>query len=79
MQGFPAPWCVEKIAGGFVVCDENGRRIARVYGQENPILPDAMTLDQAEEMARTIATMPAILRESEDLHVQAASLQQAAA
>ena len=50
----------------------------RVYGQENPIVPDAMTLDQAEEMARTIATMPAILRESEDLHVQAAWLKAAA-
>ena len=30
-------------------------------------------------MARTIATLPVILRESEDLRVQAASLQQAAA
>jgi hypothetical protein len=79
MQGLRLPWCVEKIAGGFVVCDENGRRIARVYGQENPILPNAVTLDEAEEMARTIATLPVILRESEDLRVQAASLQQAAA
>lgn len=79
MQRLRAPWCVEKIAGGFVVCDENGRRIARVYGQENPIVPDVMTLDEAEEMARTIATMPTILRESEDLRVQAASLPQAAA
>ena len=49
MQGLRLPWCVEKIAGGFVVCDENGRRIARVYGQENPILPNAVTLDEAEE------------------------------
>ena len=79
MQGLRLPWCVEKIAGGFVVCDENGRRIARVYGQENPILPNAVTLDEAEEMARTIATLPVILRESEDLRVQVASLQQAAA
>ena len=79
MHRLRAPWRIEKIAGGFVVCDENGRRIARVYGQENPIVPDAMTLDEAEEMARTIATMPTILRESEDLRVQAASLQQAAA
>ena len=79
MQGLRAPWCVEKIAGGFVVCDENGRWIARVYGQEKPIVPEVMTLDQAEEMARIIATMPGILRESEEVHVQAASLQQAAA
>ena len=78
MQGFPAPWCVEKIAGGFRVRDGNGRPIVRVYGQENPIVPDAMTLDQAEEMAQTIANLPEILSQSEDFHVQAASLQQAA-
>ena len=74
-----ASWRVEKVVGGFAVCDEHGRRIVRVYGQETPIVPDAMTLDQAEEMALTIATLPEILRESEDFHVQAASLQQVAA
>jgi hypothetical protein len=79
MQGLPAPWCVDKVAGGFRIRDGNGRPIVWVYGQENPIVPDAMTLDQAEEMALTIATLPEILRESEDFHVQAASLQQAAA
>jgi hypothetical protein len=79
MQGFPAPWCVQKIAGGFLIRDDNGKPIARVFGQKKPIRPDAMTLDQAEEMALIIATLPEILRESEDFHVQAASLQQAAA
>ena len=38
MQGLPAPWCVEKIAGGFRVRDGNGRPIVWVYGQENPIV-----------------------------------------
>jgi hypothetical protein len=79
MQGLPAPWGVERIAGGFRVRDGNGRPVVWVYGQENPIRPDAMTLDQAEEIALTIATLPEILLESEDFHVQAASLQQAAA
>ena len=79
MQGLPAPWCVDKVAGGFRIRDGNGRPIVWVYGQENPIVPDAMTLDQAEEMALTIPTLPEILRESEDFHVRAASLQQAAA
>jgi hypothetical protein len=79
MQGLLAPWCVQKIAGGFRVRDGNGRPIVWVFGQENPIRPDAMTLDQAEEMALTIATLPEILRESEDFHVKAASLQQVAA
>ena len=62
-----------EVAGGFRVRDGNGRPIVWVYGQENPIRPDAMTLDQAEEMALTIATLPEILRESEDFHVQAAA------
>jgi hypothetical protein len=79
MQGLPAPWCVEKIAGGFRVRDRDGRPIVWVFGQENPIRPDAMTLDQADEMALTIATLPEILSESEDFHVKAASLQQAVA
>ena len=79
MQGLTAPWCVEKIAGGFRVRDGNGRTIVWVYGQENPIGPAAMTLDEAEEMALTIAMLPELRRESEDFHVQAASLQQAAA
>jgi hypothetical protein len=38
-----------------------------------------MTMDQAEEMALTIATLPEILRESENFYIEAASLQQAAA
>ena len=38
-----------------------------------------MTLDEAEEMALRIAMLPELRRESEDFHVQAASLQQAAA
>ena len=79
MQDFPAPWRVERIPGGFLVRDKARRPVARVYGQEKPIVPGAMTLDQAEEMALTIATLPEILRESEDFHLQAASLQQAAA
>ena len=78
MQGFPAPWCVEKIAGGFLVRDGNRRPIARVYGQENPIIPGAMTLGEAKEVALRIAMLPELRRESEDFHVQAASLQQAA-
>jgi hypothetical protein len=79
MQGLPAPWCVERVAGGFRVRDGNGRPIVWVYGQENPNRPDAMTLDQAEEMALTIATLPEILRESEDFHLRATSIQQVAA
>ena len=79
MQELPAPWCVEKIAGGFRVRDGNGRPIVWVYGQENPIRPDVMTLGEAKAMALRIAMLAELRRESEDFHVQAASLQQAAA
>ena len=56
MQRSPAQWCVEKVAGGFRARDGNGRPIVWVFVQENPIRPDAMTLDQAEEMALTDET-----------------------
>jgi hypothetical protein len=72
MQELTAPWCVEKIAGGFRILDGNRRPIVWIYGQHNPIVSDAMTLDQAEEMAATIATLPEILTGGEDFHVQAA-------
>ncbi len=79
MQALPAPWSVDKIAGGFRVRDGNGRPIVWVYGQENPIVSDAMTLGEAKEVALRIAMLPELRRESEDFHVQAAALQQAAA
>ena len=78
MQGFPAPWRVEKIPGGFLVRDRNKRPVARVYGQEKPILPDAMTLDQAKEMALTLARLPEALSESEVFRTEVASLKRAA-
>ena len=78
MQGFPAPWRVEKIPGGFLVRDRNKRPVAQVYGQEKPILPDAMTLDQAKEMALTLARLPEALSESEVFRTEVASLKRAA-
>jgi hypothetical protein len=31
----PPPWTVEKIPGGFKVCDANGQSLAYVYSREN--------------------------------------------
>jgi hypothetical protein len=31
----PPPWTIEKIAGGFKVCDANGQSLAYVYSREN--------------------------------------------
>ena len=36
MRRFPAPWTVEKIAGGLVVRDANGQSLAYLYTRENP-------------------------------------------
>ena len=78
MQDFPAPWRVEKIPGGFLVRDNNARPVARVYGQERPIVPDAMTLDQAEEMAMAIARLPDALNEGEVSREEVGTLKRAA-
>jgi len=34
MRRFPAPWTVEKIAGGFKVLDANGQSLAYVCSRE---------------------------------------------
>ena len=35
---FPAPWTVEKIAGGFVVEEANGQSLAHVYADNRQIM-----------------------------------------
>jgi hypothetical protein len=44
----------------------------RVYGQDEPIEGGvaAITLDEAEEMALTVAMLPQILSECERLHLR---------
>jgi len=61
---FPPPWTVEKIAGGFKVCDANGQSLAYVYSSEN--LHDAFTYkglteDEARRIASNIAKLPVLL------------------
>jgi hypothetical protein len=34
MRRFPAPWTVERIAGGFKVLDANRQSLAHVYSRE---------------------------------------------
>ena len=58
---FPAPWTVEKIAGGFKVCDANGQSLAYVYSSENPndaFMRKVLTLDEARRIASNIAKLP---------------------
>ena len=34
MSGFPPPWTVKQISGGYKVLDANGQSLAYVYGRE---------------------------------------------
>ena len=61
---FPAPWTVEKIAGGFKVIDANGQSLAYVYSSENPndaFMRKVLTLDEARRIASNIAKLPDLL------------------
>jgi hypothetical protein len=72
MRHFPTPWRVEQIPGGYTVRDATDRVLVRVYGQNEPIEGGvaAITLDEAEEMALTIAMLPQTLSECERLHLR---------
>jgi hypothetical protein len=64
MRHFPPPWTVEKIAGGFKVCDANGQSLAYVYSSENPndaFMRKVLTLDEARRIAANIAKLPVLL------------------
>jgi len=74
MRRFPTPWRVERIPGGYTVRDATDRVLVRIYGQRELIegrVP-ALTLEEAEEMALTIAMLPQTLSESEKLHLRLA-------
>jgi len=62
---FPQLWRVEKIDGGYVVKDANGRSLAYVYGRET-LEADAGTahvliMDEARHIASNIAKLPTLL------------------
>ena len=59
----PAPWSVQKIAGGFVVVDAGGRRLAFVYADpdQHGANTDMLTPDEARRVARNIARLPELM------------------
>jgi hypothetical protein len=64
MRRFPAPLTIEKIAGGFKVCDANGQSLAYVYSSENPndaFMRKVLTEDEARRIASNIAKLPGLL------------------
>src|SRR5215510_3903012 len=65
---FPPPWTVEKIAGGFKVCDANGQSLAYVYSSENPhddFAHKVLTEDEARRIASNIAKLPELFGKGE--------------
>jgi hypothetical protein len=56
MRRFPSPWTVEKIAGGFKVCDATGQSLGSVCSRENANDADMakmLTQDEARRIAST--------------------------
>ena len=64
MRRFPPPWTVERIAGGFKVCDANGQSLAYVYSRETKDAADiakVLTEDEAQRIAANIAKLPELV------------------
>jgi hypothetical protein len=58
---FPAPWTVERTPGGFKVLDANGQSLAYVYAGDKSVLTDALTEDEARQIASNIVKLPTLL------------------
>lgn len=56
----PAPWSVQEIAGGYVVVDAAGRRLAYVYSDpdQRGANTETLTPDEARRVANNIANLP---------------------
>ena len=56
-----SPWRADKIAGGYVVRDANGRALAYIYSRDNEadaLQAKVLTKDEARRIAVNIARLP---------------------
>jgi len=60
---FPKPWTVTEQDGCFVVQDNNGQALSRVYFSNKPDRR-LFTRDQARHLAANMATLPELLRDA---------------
>ena len=69
-RGFPPPWTVEEIPGGFKVIDAQGQSLAYCYGRETQADADiakVLTMDNARRIAANIAKLPELLGAASEL------------
>ena len=65
---FPAPWRAEKQPSGYCVVSANGKKVAFIYEEAEPIRRNMLhypTVAEARSIATAIATLPDIIAKLE--------------
>ena len=66
---FPAPWRAEKTPSGYRIEALNGRNVAYVYEEDEPVrrsIVNHVTPGEARAIAKAIATLPELITKVED-------------
>lgn len=63
LPAFPAPWHIERIAGGFRITDAVGRSLCNVYGYERTVATNAhaLEIEDAHKLAVGITMLPGLI------------------